>query len=404
MASLKGNALIGQSGGPTAVINQSLVGIVEECLAAPGVGQVYGALQGIRGVLDEEFVDLGRESREELERVALTPCAALRSVRAKPDRDDCHRALEVFRAHDIRYFFYIGGNDSAETAHLLNEVAVDEDYEVRLFHVPKTIDNDLRETDHCPGYGSAAKFVIQALQGDNEDNRSLGGVKIDVIMGRNAGWLTAASALARRGEGEGPHLIYLPETDFSLESFVGDVDAMLAEHGRCLITVSEGIHDAAGNLIAQPKEKDTFGNVQLSGTGFLGDHLAGAVRNGLGSALRVRADTFGYLQRSFFGVVSEQDSDEAREVGRTAARLATSGAVPHGSVVILREEEEDGAYRPRYDCCPLEKVARLTKEMPAGFRAGDHDVSPAFLDYLRPLVGELTRTGRLVGHPVPKRL
>jgi len=402
MPPLKGNALIGQSGGPTAVINQSLVGIVEECLASPDVGQVYGALQGIRGVLEENFVDLGRESREELERVALTPCAALRSVRAKPDRKDCQRALKVFRAHDIRFFFYIGGNDSAETAHLLNEVAVEEDYEVRLFHVPKTIDNDLRETDHCPGYGSAAKFVIQALQGDNEDNRSLGGVKIDVIMGRSAGWLTAASALARRGEGEGPHLIYMPETDFSLESFVGHVDATMAEHGRCVIAVSEGIHDADGNLIAAPKEKDTFGNVQLSGTGFLGDRLVGAVRESLGSELRVRADTFGYLQRSFFGVVSAQDSREARDVGRTAARIATSGEVPHGSVIILRDEE-DGAYRPRYDWCPLENVARLTKEMPAEFLVGDHDVSPAFLDYLRPLVGDLPPTGRLVGYPVPKR-
>ena len=402
MSELRGNALIGQSGGPTAVINQSLVGLVEGCLASEAVGEVYGALNGIQGVLDERLVDLGRESREDLERVAATPCAALGSVRKKPDRSDCERALQVFRAHDVRFFFYIGGNDSAESAHVLNEVAVDMAYDVRLFHVPKTIDNDLRETDHCPGYGSAAKFVAQAIAGDNEDNRSLLGVKIDVIMGRDAGWLTASSALARRAPGEGPHLIYLPEVPFSWDGFLSDVSAVRDEHGRCLVAVSEGIRDADGDLIARPKETDVFGNVQLSGSGFLGDLLASRVREHLGPEQRVRADTFGYLQRSFLGCVSEPDAREAREVGRTAVEIATSGDVPRGSIVILRDEQR-GEYRARYDWRPLEKVARVTKSMPAEYLGEGADVAAAFLDYVRPLAGELPAVGRLARRPVSPR-
>jgi 6-phosphofructokinase len=405
MSAPRGNALIGQSGGPTAVINQSLVGLIEACVQAEPIQEVYGALNGIQGVLEERFVNLGLESPADLERVAQTPGAALRSVRKKPSREDSVRALEVFRTYDVRYFFYIGGNDSAESAHLLNEVAIEEGYDVRLFHVPKTIDNDLRETDHCPGYGSAARFVTQALMGDDEDNRGLGGVKIDVIMGRNAGWLTAATALARTDEGAAPHLIYLPEVDFTWEGFLEDVERVYTEYGRCVVAVSEGIHSPDGELIAKPKDADAFGNVQLSGTGFLGDLLAGRVRDLLGprveGRLRVRADTFGYLQRSFHGLVSEVDAAEAREVGRAAVRIATLDEVPHGSVILRRDEGPE--YRISYDWCPLDKVARATKSMPAEFRDGTNGVTPAFLDYVRPLVGELPVHGRLSDHPVPRR-
>ncbi len=403
MATLSGNALIGQSGGPTAVINQSLVGLIEECMASDAIGEVYGALNGIQGVLDERLVNLGLEGPAVLEQVAKTPCAALGSVRRKPTLEDCESILKVLRAHDIRYFFYIGGNDSAETAHLLNQVATESSYEVRLFHVPKTIDNDLRETDHCPGYGSAAKFVAQAIAGDNEDNRSLNGVKIDVIMGRNAGWLTAASALARGGEGDGPHLIYLPETDFVWDEFLSSVENTMSTQGRCVVAVSEGIHNAAGELIASGGEKDEFGNTQLSGSGALGDILAGRVRSALGKDARVRADTFGYLQRSYFGCVSAQDAIEAREVGRSAVRVAVSGDRPHGSAIIGRGEE-GGVYKPLYQCVDLEKVARHTKDLPEEFLQGSHDVSEAFLDYVRPLVGELPIAGRLACYPVPHKL
>ncbi len=402
MPQLVGNALIGQSGGPTCVINQSLVGIVESAVASSAIKNVYGAIHGIKGVLEERLIDLGRESKAALEAVAVTPCAALRSVRKKPTREECERALRVFKAHDIRYFFYIGGNDSAETAHLMNEIAVAEGYELRLFHVPKTIDNDLRVTDHCPGYGSAARFVASAFLGDNQDNRSLPGIKVDVVMGRNAGWLTAASALARIHADDGPHLIYVPERVFSLDSFLGDVERVNRQHGRCLIAVSEGIHGADGKSVIETKEVDSHGNAQLSGSGALGDWLSEQIKKKLGEKLRVRADTFGYLQRSFAGVWSETDAAEAREVGRTALRIATDGTRPHGSIVILREP--GSGYRVRYDVTDLKNVAKDTRPMEARFLKGDNDIAPEFLEYARPLVGHLPVCARLSDHPVAKKL
>ena len=398
MPSPRGNVLIGQSGGPTCVINQSLVGIVEEALAQASVDRVLGAVHGIQGVLEEHLIDLGKESSETLERVAHTPCAALRSVRKKPTREECEAVLQVLRKHDVRYFFYIGGNDSAETAHILNGIAVAEDYDVRLFHVPKTIDNDLCVTDHCPGYGSAAKFVAQAFMGDNQDNRSLPGIKIDVVMGRHAGWLTAASALARRFEDDGPHLIYVPENDFTMDHFASDVEAMYARHGRCLVAVSEGIHGPGGEPIVTTGERDSHGNVQLSGSGTLGDMLAAEIKKRLGSKLRVRADTFGYLQRSFAGVWSDVDAREAREVGRTAVRVATAGDVPHGSIVIERQLGE--TYRSTFGVTELQNVAGGTRDLERSHLVGENDVSQAFLDYARPLVGELPLLGRLSDHPV----
>jgi len=394
MSILKGNALIGQSGGPTCVINQSLVGLIQEAAGTDAIQRVFGARHGIAGVLAEDFIDLGKESNETLEKVAVTPCAALRSVRKKPTREECEAALEVFKKHDIRYFFYIGGNDSAETAHILNELAVEQGYEVRLFHVPKTIDNDLRVTDHCPGYGSAAKFVASAFMGDNQDNRSLPGIKIDVVMGRHAGWLTAASLLAREHADDGPHLIYVPEVDFTIDGFLADVDRMYSKHGRCLVAVSEGVHGPGGEPIFSTGEVDSHGNVQLSGSGALGDFLAAKVKDGLGKGLRVRADTFGYLQRSFAGYYSEVDAAEAREVGRTAVRVATGGETPHGSIYIGRETE-DGKYRATFNVTELKNVAKETRDLDEGFLAGNCDIDPSFLDYVRPLVGNMPSAGRL---------
>lgn len=393
MKAPRGNALIGQSGGPTCVINQSLVGIVEAAQASKSITNVYGALHGIKGVLEGKLIDLGRESKETLEAVARTPCAALRSVRKKPTREECEQALALFKKHDIRYFFYVGGNDSAETAHVLNELAVAQGYDVRLFHVPKTIDNDLRVNDHCPGYGSAARFVAQAVMGDNLDNRSLPGIKIDVVMGRHAGWLTAASVLARIHPDDGPHLVYVPEKVFSLERFLADVDRVYKQHGRCLIAASEGIHGPDGKTLVESKEKDSHGNVQLSGSGALGDLLAEEIKAKLGAKLRVRADTFGYLQRSFPGVLSPVDAKEARAVGRTAVKLATGTKHAHGSVAIVRAK--DGPYRVTFEHTELRNVAKETRPMEAGFLRGDNDVDASFLEYVRPLVGELPRVARL---------
>jgi len=398
MSRPNGNVLIGQSGGPTAVINQSLVGIVETLVGDPKIGEIYGAVHGIQGVLKDSLIDLRREKRSTLEAVARTPCAALRSVRKKPTREECVQILAALRKHHVRYFFYIGGNDSAETAFILDEIAAAEMYDVHLFHVPKTIDNDLRETDHCPGFGSAARFVAQAVMGDNQDNRSLPGIKIDVIMGRHAGWLTAASVLARQHEDDGPHLVYVPERVFDLDRFAGDVDRVYKARGRCLVALSEGVHGTDGRTLVESKEQDSHGNVQLSGSGALGDLLAAEVKRRLGEKLRVRADTFGYLQRSFAGLASEVDAKEARAVGRFAAGEALKGKVRHGSISLVRKKK--GEYSISYAVSELAKVAKLTRPLEDRYIQGDHDIAPEFLDYAMPLVGKLPKTARLSDFPV----
>ena len=387
-----GNMVIAQSGGPSMVINQSLVGAVLAARRSGRVGHVYGARHGIDGILAEDFVDLGRVSEKKLEAIARTPSSALGSVRHKPTPEDCQRLFEVLRRRDVRYFFYIGGNDSAETVHVVAREARRAKFDLACFHIPKTIDNDLRGgNDHTPGYASAARFVAMAFQGDDLDNRALGGVKIDIVMGRDAGFLTAASALARRHPDDGPHLVYLPERPFDIGRFAADVQATMARVGRCVVAVSEGIRDADGTPVAvklagDAVERDSHGNAQLSGTGALGDLLARELKARTGIR-RVRADTFGYLQRSFPGVASETDAAEARAVGETAVALALDGA-HDGSVAIVRKPGK--AYRVEFQRVPLASVARATRSMPASFIAKNgHDVTPAFLDYARPLVGAL---------------
>lgn len=399
----RGNVMIGQSGGPTVVINQSLIGVIKTAVQSDAVGTVLGARHGVKGILAEDLIDLGKESEEELERVALTPAAGLGSVRKKPTREECERILEVCRAHDVRYFFYIGGNDSAETAHIIEELSRESGYEMRLFHIPKTIDNDLRVTDHCPGFGSAARFVASAVMGDNLDNRSIPGVKIDVVMGRHAGFLTAAAALAKKYDDDGPHLIYLPETAFEMDRFLDDVGEVHDRLGRCVIAVSEGIHDADGNLIVQSREVDSHGNAQLSGSGALGDTLSAAIKGRFGDDMRVRADTFGYLQRSFPGFQSPVDMAEARAVGEEAMRAALSGDHPSGSVAIRRVDGP--SYAAEYFVTPLDTVARVTRSFPMEWiNDAKNGVLPAWLDYVRPLAGDLPEVGRFAGHPVAKRL
>src|ERR1043165_2600856 len=326
-----GNVVIGQSGGPTAVINQTLIGVAKEALRHPQTfKKVYGAIHGIQGILDGNFCDFAQEDPANLEIVAGTPSAALKSVRLKPTPQICAQVLARFKEHDVRYFFYIGGNDTAETAHIINEMAIADGYQLTCIHCPKTIDNGLRVADHCPGYGSAAKFVAQAFMGDNLDHRSLGGIKINVVMGRNAGWLTAASALARQFPDDGPHLIYCPETDFSMAQFGSDVLKVYQKLGRCVIAVSEGIHGIGGADIINLGETDSHGNKQLSGAGALGDYLASQLKAFLAKAQpgqkhRIRADTFGYLQRCFPGVVSDVDAREARQAGTAAVQAALTG-------------------------------------------------------------------------------
>ena len=389
------NLVIAQSGGPSMVINQSLVGAVLAARAAgPAVGRILGARHGIDGVLKGDFLDLRRPSVARLEAVAATPSSALGSCRHKPTVEDCDRILAALLARRAGYFLYVGGNDSADAARILAERALATGAPLQVVHVPKTIDNDLLCNDHTPGYGSAARFVACALRGDDLDNRALGGVKIDVVMGRDAGFLTAASALARTRRDDGPHLIYVPERPFSVPRFVADVKGVVARLGRCVVAVSEGIRDARGTLVAAKfsSERDSHGNLQLSGSGSLGDFLARAVREKTGIR-RVRADTFGYLQRTFPGIASATDSAEARAVGEAAVRhaLAQAAAGARASAATITIVRRPGrAYAVDFVPAPVQAVAKNTRSMPDAFLAASgHDVTPAFLAYARPLVGPL---------------
>ena len=383
---LNGKMVVAQGGGPTAVINQSLVGAVLEARRFHNVEAVYGARHGVRGIVNEEFFDLTREPVESLEAVANTPASALGSTRDKPDEKYCRDIFKSLRAHGINWFMYIGGNDSSDTVRIVAEEAHKSNYALRCVHIPKTIDNDLVENDHTPGFPSAARYVMQAFMGADHDNHSLPGVYLAVVMGRHAGFLTAASAMARHHRDDGPHLIYLPEREFSVDRFLADVKSVYDRLGRCVIAVSEGIHDASGTPIiaqlAKTVEKDAHGNVQLSGTGALADLLCEEVKKKLGIK-RVRGDTFGYLQRSFVGCVSDVDQREAREVGEKAVQYAM-WAGKNGSVAIRRVAD----YAADYPLIPLEDVAGKTRVMedeliaPAG-----NDVTPKFFDYLRPLLG-----------------
>jgi 6-phosphofructokinase 1 len=399
-----GKILVAQGGGPTAVINQSLVGVTLEARRFRNVNRIYGALHGVRGIVNEDFLDLTQETSHNLELVAATPSSALGSTRDKPDMAYCQSIFEVLRAHEIEHFFYIGGNDSADTVRIVSEEARKANYPLRSIHIPKTIDNDLVGNDHTPGFPSAARFVAQAFAGANLDNASLPGVYVGVVMGRHAGFLTAASALGKKFADDGPHLIYLPERVFELERFLADVKAMVERHGRCVIAVSEGIHDASGEpvaaLLAKEIERDQHGNVQLSGTGALADLLCDEIKAKLGIK-RVRGDTFGYLQRSFIGCVSDVDQREAREVGEKAVQFAMWGD-RDGSVAIRRT----GFYSVDYELQALDQVAGKTRTMDDEFIApSGTDVTDAFRLYLRPLLGSgMPDAFRLRGATVEKIL
>ncbi len=403
----KGNLIIGQSGGPTMVINQSLVGAVLEALKHEEIDGIYGMQNGVEGLLQEKIVDLRKESIENLEKVANTPSSALGSCRYKPDEEDCEKIFDICKKYDIRYFFYIGGNDSAETSNIINEIAKKSGYELRVFHIPKTIDNDLRENDHCPGYGSAARYVALDFMGDNKDNTALPGIKLNIVMGRHAGWLTAASVLGKRNEDEGPHLIYIPERPVTLDKMADDIDKVYSKYGRALIAVSEGLLNTDGKLMIESyiQEKDSHGNVQLSGSGALGDFLVREIKKRLAGKygkLRVRADTLGYAQRSFPTVASSVDAKEAREVAEFAVKSALIGDID-GSATIQRIGDGD-KYEVKYEIVPLEKVARVTRDLPDEYINEEGNfVTEKFIEYAKPLVGELPELGRLNFYPVEKK-
>ena len=407
MAKLQGNALIFTQGGPTPVINGTIVGAVQGFQDYPEVGTIIGAIAGTKGILNQELVDLGAQTLSVLRGIEFTPASALSTTRHRPTAEECQKILQILEAHQIRFVVGIGGNDTSETLAIINNAAKTEEYELRLFHAPKTIDNDLVLNDHTPGYGSAARFVAQAFMGVNLDNRAFGGLYLAVCMGRHAGFLTAASALGRRSADDGPHLIYLPERAFDIGRFADDVWNVHQRLGRCVVAVSEGVADAEGTPVLQTLsgslDQDVHGNVQLSGTGALGDGLTALMtaefkKRGM-EKVRARADTFGYLQRSF-PQQSEVDRMEALEVGRFAAQQAMSGNVD-GSIVIVRDT--NAPYKVHYERVDLEQVAGKTRTMPDEYiNEAGNDVTPAFIQYARPLVGELSPMADLDMAMIPK--
>ncbi|RLB87066.1 MAG: 6-phosphofructokinase [Deltaproteobacteria bacterium] len=394
------NAVVSQSGGPTGVINASVVGVIEEACKYSEIDNLYGAIHAVQGIVKEDFIDLKKLSADILEELALSPSAALGSSRDKPDAEYCERILNVFKKRDIRYFFYIGGNDSANTCYIINNMASEAAYELRAFHIPKTVDNDLLVTDHCPGYGTAAKFVACAIMGDDLDNRALPGIKIDVIMGRHAGFLTAASVLGKQRPDDGPHLVYVPERPVSIDKFCSDVESVYKELGRCLVAVSEGVCDTDGVVWAQKtatvEEEDDHGNIQLSGSGSLADFLAAQAKVRVGIK-RVRADTFGYLQRSFAGLQSPVDAAEARNCGRQAVIYSKN---ENSGSVAIRRTAGGKDYAVELFRTELANVAEKTKSMPDEFiNAEGNGVTDAFVEYAMPFVGPLPKTHYLGDYP-----
>jgi len=388
---LKGACIIGQSGGPTSVINASAYGVIRTALDNPAITKVYGAANGIRGVLDDVLYDMGEEDASELELLLHTPSSALGSCRYKlkdseVDDTDYKRILEIFKKYDVRYFFYNGGNDSMDTCNKISKFMQKEGYECRIMGVPKTIDNDLFGTDHCPGYASAAKYVATSCMEIYHDARvyDTGMICVLEIMGRHAGWLTAAASLATHF-GQGPDLIYLPERDFDMDTFVKDVKAVYEKNKKCIVAVSEGIHDKDGKLIAEYGAEDAavdaFGHKQLGG---LAANLANRLKAETGA--KVRGIEFSLLQRCAAHCASQTDVDESFLSGKTAVECAVSG-VTDKMVGFERAYDENGNYVCKIKLMDLADVANTEKKVPLEWiNAEGNNVNEEYLKYALPLI------------------
>ena len=384
---LIGAAVIGQSGGPSAVINASAYGVIKTALDSEYITNVYGAHHGIVGVLEDHLMDMGKEDPEELALLPHTPSSALGSCRYKiadPDEDDTDykRILEVFKKHNVRYFFYNGGNDSMDTCNKISRYMKKVGYDCRVMGVPKTIDNDLYGTDHCPGFASAARYIATSVMEVSRDSQvyDKGMVTIVECMGRHAGWLTAASALAR-AKGDGPDLIYLPEVDFVMEDFLRAVEKVYAEKGNCLVAVSEGVHYADGSFVSEAKTSGTdgFGHAQLGG---LAARLADAVKADLG--VKVRGIELSLLQRCAAHCASETDIEESYNSGRIAVESALKGI--DGKMVGFKCSRDNG-YHCEYVLFDLDKVANFEQKVPLEWITPDHaNVTDDFVRYCSPLI------------------
>ena len=388
MSELKGACIFGQSGGPTSVINASAYGVIATALKDPHITRVLGAEHGIKGVLNDRLFDMSQEDPAELELLKYTPSSALGSCRYKmadPDVDDTDykRILEIFKKYDVRYFFYNGGNDSMDTCDKISRFMEKSGYECRIMGVPKTIDNDLYNTDHCPGFGSAAKYIATSCAEVYKDAHvyDTGIIVIIEIMGRHAGWLAASSALAGL-VGCGPDLIYLPETNFDMDQFLADATRIYKEKGNCIVAVSEGIHYADGSFVSEAKTSatDGFGHAQLGGLASL---LASVVKEKTGA--KVRGIELSLLQRCGAHLASKTDVDEAFMAGEVAVLSAVGGET--GKMVAFAREYVDGKYNCVPKLVPLTSVANFEKKVPAEWILPDgKGVTQDFIDYALPLI------------------
>ena len=386
MADLIGNILVGQSGGPTSVINASLAGIVSEALNHESIEEIYGGLNGVLGILQEEIVDLASESQQQVRALRHTPGAALGTCRYKlKKQQDFERVLEVFKAHNIRYFLYIGGNDSQDTADKIAKLAQQQGYERRVIGVPKTIDNDLTGTDHCPGYGSVVKYLSTTIRELACDNEAMGQgdlVSIVEVMGRSAGWIAAGTALAKRRDHphDPPHVILLPEVPFNQEKVLEDVRRVLKRERYCMIVVAEGLVDADGNYLAADSATDAFGHARLGGAG---EALGEIIEAGIPNA-KVRVARPGLIQRAAAHAASKTDADEAFLAGQAAVRAAIAGETDK-MVTLVRGETEH--YTVETGLAPLSEIANGTKKLPREWINEDLiSMNFQFLRYAQPLI------------------
>ena len=390
MAELVGNVLVGQSGGPTSVINASVAGLIAEALNHECIEEIYGTLNGVLGILHEDLIDLASESQQQIRALKYTPGAALGTCRFKLKKQaDFDRVLEVFKAHNIRYFFYIGGNDSQDTADKISKLAQAQGYELRVIGVPKTIDNDLPGTDHCPGYASAIKYIATSVREVAADNEAMGQgdlVSIIEVMGRSAGWIAAGAALAKRKDHpqDPPHLIYLPEIPFDQTKCIEDVKRILKREKFCLIVVAEGLVDENGNYVAANAATDAFGHAQLGGAG---DALAEIIGANVPGA-KVRVAKPGLLQRCAAHSASKTDADEAFMAGEAAVEAAIAGETDK-MVTLLRGDKE--AYSCETGLTPLSEVANSIKKLPREWINEDGtSMNFQFIRYAQPLIqGEI---------------
>ena len=385
---LIGSLIIGQSGGPSSVINCSAYGVIKAGLESDCVTKVYGAFHGIKGVLNDQLMIMDEEDRDELANMLHTPSSALGSCRYKiadPDVDDTDykRILEIFKKYDVRYFFYNGGNDSMDTCNKISKYMSRVGYECRVMGVPKTIDNDLAGTDHCPGFASAAKYIATSCMEVYQDARvyDTGMVCIIEIMGRHAGWLAGAAALAT-AYGAGPDLVYLPEVDFDMDAFLADVERIYKEKGNCMVAVSEGIHYADGTFVSEAKTSGTdgFGHAQLGG---LAARLADVVKAATGA--KVRPIELSLLQRCAAHCASGTDIAESFMSGRVAVEAAVSGVTD--KMVGFKCTRDENGYKCEPELFDLSLVANAEKKVPLEWiNEAGNGVTQGFIDYCLPLI------------------